>query len=257
MKFAHVALGTEYLARIQSSSRELRDRRTCLLGRNNHKLGVTGRTLAMKQIGEGDTLLFQCEFSPPRSGRSRSLKPPAALTMQMLDTNSPEDMTLREKFRAVVYLFFPETHPDTQPANVVKNRLTEVLHFDRHGVRAADLAELKDRVRRVAERFVEMYPEDIYGTKMQPKIRLKYDSELRRHVCTVTFRVVRVKPSVVKRDADEEESQFWMDQEVMEELGNFASNEWLNEESNQQDGVRRTPYDNGEKWDWDDQYESP
>lgn len=49
-------------------------------------------------------------------------QPPAALTMQMLDTNSPEDMTLREKFRAVVYLFFPETHPDTQPANVVKVR---------------------------------------------------------------------------------------------------------------------------------------
>ena len=33
---------------------------------------------------------------------------------------APEDMTLREKFRAVQYLFFPETRPDLQPRAVVK-----------------------------------------------------------------------------------------------------------------------------------------
>jgi len=198
----------------------------------------------VKIVARGEELRARAGM-PPR--------PAMALKIQS-GTSTAESLSLGRKFQKAYFLFFPSAKPKPAPREVVKNRLKEVLQFDRHGISERDVTELKVRVTKVVERYLELYPEDIYGTKLEPTVVIKYDSQLKRHVCSVSFRVRRVKPAVIKMLMDEEEEDFWQS-EVTEQLGEYAKTDvFTSSELNSNDitVMKQTGYDNGEKWEWFD-----
>eukprot|EP00240_Pyramimonas_obovata_P014437 CAMPEP_0118951756 /NCGR_PEP_ID=MMETSP1169-20130426/53681_1 /TAXON_ID=36882 /ORGANISM="Pyramimonas obovata, Strain CCMP722" /LENGTH=185 /DNA_ID=CAMNT_0006898885 /DNA_START=32 /DNA_END=589 /DNA_ORIENTATION=- len=176
------------------------------------------------------------------------------MALDVQASTSSQSLTFGQKFQKAYFLFFPEANPKNAPREVVKSRLKEVLQFDRHGVSERDVLELKTRVKKVVERYLELYPEDVYGTQLQPTVVIKYNEELKRHICSVTFRVMRVKPSLVKMAMDQEEEDFWQS-EVNEQLGEYASTNMFPQSDSPSEGktvMQQTGYDNGETWEWYD-----
>ncbi|KAK3245181.1 hypothetical protein CYMTET_45235 [Cymbomonas tetramitiformis] len=79
----------------------------------------------------------------------------------------------REKFQAAKLLFFPPKIEDT-PRNAVKGRLKELMFTERYGVTPEDLEALRERVKQVVAEYLEMYPEDVHRTRLQPALKINF-----------------------------------------------------------------------------------
>ncbi|KAK3245182.1 hypothetical protein CYMTET_45235 [Cymbomonas tetramitiformis] len=120
----------------------------------------------------------------------------------------------REKFQAAKLLFFPPKIEDT-PRNAVKGRLKELMFTERYGVTPEDLEALRERVKQVVAEYLEMYPEDVHRTRLQPALKIKYDSRTKKSYCYVTFRVQGIKPNVLKKETDFLLEQLRQDEEEL------------------------------------------